>query len=258
MNNENIEIKSIEIKENNNNAISVEITDNTEYLIAAHNASNEAHNSIVQELEGKINALNGTINELEDTMVSTSNLPQKLSDLTNDTNFVSESTLIQALETRGLINNTTLDEKETTINNLITEKSNTLNTKIENLDQRVANLTDPEAITTMCMPSQSSILFVSSFMTGKFYFTMPANGVLGVGGHANVNGAALVVTRVDAVTEQIAAVDTKDNIASIELLVNKGEVVMVHAETFTLSHVKFSYLNGVVPEDDEEEEGEEE
>ncbi len=253
MNSENnIEIKSIEIKDGcNNNAIFVEIKNDAEYLIAAHNASKEAHHGIVQELEGKINALNGTINEIEDNMVSNSNLPQKLSELENDMNFVSESTLIQAIETRGLINNTTLNEKEANINNLITTNTNTLNTKIENLKQKVIDLTDPEIITTMCMPSEKQVIYISSFTTGEFNFVMPANGVLAVGGRAKSDVGMMTATRVSANTEQAVTVYPKDHIGSFEMLVNKNETVRIWTQNFYISHVKFSYLNGVAPKDEE-------
>ncbi len=249
--NNDIEIKSIETKETNN-LISVEIKDETEFLIAAHNTDMEAHNTLIKETEAKINALNGTINEIEDNMVSISNLPKKLSDLENDTNFVSEETLINAIETRGLINNTTLNETEAKINNLITTGDNALNTKIENLKTNVANATDPSFITSLCMPSNEQIILIPSPTTGEYYFTMPADGVLHARGRARTEVGILIVTRTATDTQRMLTVTPKDHPGSFELLVNKDEVMKVWTQNFTIDIVKFSYLNGTVPETEEE------
>lgn len=72
--NNDIEIKNIEIKEEND-TIQVEITNETEALIAAHNANPDAHSSITKKVTGEIEALQGQINELEENMVSNLNLP---------------------------------------------------------------------------------------------------------------------------------------------------------------------------------------
>ena len=54
--------------------------------------------------------LNSTIYELEDNMEAMSDIPSKLSELQNDTNFVSEQTLINAINIRGLINEEQLNK----------------------------------------------------------------------------------------------------------------------------------------------------
>ena len=66
--------------------------------------------NIVQEIMEKINMLNSTIYELKDNMEAMSDIPSKLSELQNDTNFVSEQTLINAINTRGLINEEQLNK----------------------------------------------------------------------------------------------------------------------------------------------------
>lgn len=93
-----------------NNTISVELTNKNEFLLAAHNSNKDAHQNIVQEIMGKINMLNSTIYELEDNMEAMSDIPSKLSELQNDTNFVSEQTLINAINIRGLINEEQLNK----------------------------------------------------------------------------------------------------------------------------------------------------
>ncbi len=93
-----------------NNTISVELTNKNEFLLAAHNSNKDAHQNIVQEIMEKINMLNSTIYELKDNMEAMSDIPSKLSELQNDTNFVSEQTLINAINTRGLINEEQLNK----------------------------------------------------------------------------------------------------------------------------------------------------
>ena len=102
-----------------NNTISVELTNKNEFLLAAHNSNKDAHQNIVQEIMGKINMLNSTIYELEDNMEAMSDIPSKLSELQNDTNFVSEQTLINAINIRGLINEEQLNKIVKHLKNLL-------------------------------------------------------------------------------------------------------------------------------------------
>lgn len=249
-----IEITSIEIKEEiSSNAINVEIINEPEVLIAAHNANPTAHNALIEKVEGKIAALNGTINELEENMALSINLPTKISDLENDIPFVSEQTLISAIETRGLINNTTLAQKETEIKNLIDINNNIYNTKFENITTKIKDATNPILITNYCVPSTKRIALITAHTSQALTLTMPANGIFHCIGQATGANGLFVLTRLDVAMDQTALIASSGHYGTLEILVRKGEKIKISPTRCTIHDITFYYLGGNAPKDNEEE-----
>lgn len=122
----NIEITNIEaFKEN---MFEAKITNTEEAYIEAHNISTEAHANLIKPLEEAFE----TLKSIEENMVKSEDIPTKISELENDSNYVSEESLVNSLELRELVNKETLEKKLEDLNEELT-------TSVSNLDVKVTN-----------------------------------------------------------------------------------------------------------------------
>jgi len=143
-----------------NNEISIKLTNENEYLIAAHNLDKTAHGNVFKEINNKINLLQSSLYELEDNVSFTPEIPSKLSSFQNDIDFVTKETMLNALKIRGFVNGEELNNAVQTLEEILKSYVKTLiaaaraelktyfedsikilSRKIEELEDDIINLT---------------------------------------------------------------------------------------------------------------------
>ncbi len=254
MNNKEITINTIQTKDSSN-IISAEIKDDTETLIAAHNSSRDAHKNTIGKLEERTQALSSIINEIEDNIVLPSEIPAKLSDLENDLNFVSEETLISALEKRNMVTlpqlNEKIEENTNEIKDLIDINSNQLTNKIETLKNELSNSCSPETISNLTRLSSSITGLVLTKTQERF--TMPADGEIYFQA-LSYNAPAWVrlsnTTNTDLFRQ--GNISVAGNYGTITLQVAKGDIIEASYINCTPKVFAFIYNRATAPKESEE------
>lgn len=259
-NTNDIKLQNINTK-NDKNTFTVNIKNSNEIMLEAHNTNKEAHKNILNEIINKTEALMSTINELEENIVLPSDIPTKISNLENDLNFVSETTMADALEKRQVVNLGTLNEKitQTTseIQAAINERITEINTRLDEMGggQTGSGALDTETISSQGLISLTAIIPISP--TNGLEYVAPANGVIVGDFTGSATNSYLTITRNDSASYypgQSCYMYTKGYTQKIEMYVNKNETIQMDWENGKFEYVGFHYLNGSAPKDEQSEE----
>ncbi len=233
--------------------IQVKINDLPEVLLAAHNSNPNAHKNLLGKLIEKTEALTIAVDELQDNLVLADDVPTKISELENDLNFVSEESLVEALEKRQIVNLETLkenlDNRDSVIQNNITLNVNTLSSRIEEIETNIAFATDPETISSYSMPSDKYIALTAG-ASGASY-TMPANGMIYCLVKCNATNAWFNVKRSLTGSRHQIPIGVVNSHAAVEMPVSKGEIIEITYTSSTIATLGFLYLNGNAPKDED-------
>ncbi len=234
--------------------INVQIKYLPEVLLAAHNSNPEAHKNLLGELINKTEVLTAAVDELQDNLVLASDVPTKTSDLENDSGFVSEESLVEALEIRQIVNldtlNQSLNNRDSIIQNNITLNTNTLSSRIDEIETNMAFATDPETLSGYSMPSGKYIALTAG--TSGASYTMPANGMIYCLVKCNATNAWFNVKRSLTGSRHQIPIGVVNSHAAVEMPVSKGEIIEITYTSSTIATLGFLYLNGSAPKDENE------
>lgn len=229
MTNKEIAVNNVEIK-NDENTFKVEIKNEPETLIAAHNSNPEAHKNLIGKLIEKTQILSNIVNEIEDNIVLPSEIPTKLSNLENDMGFVSEETLIAALEKRNMVTlpqlNEKIEENKNELQNIININSNMVTNQIETLKNEFSEKIDPIKISSLVQQSTKYMVLKTTATLQSF--TMPADGRLYIQGKSTVGGAWVRLARktnTDVFTQ--GNIPLSGNYGTTSFFVKKDEIIEV-------------------------------